>query len=195
MKVLIAEDDAVSSFVLAARVRKMGHDVLTATDGNSAWTIYQREHPRLVITDWMMPEMDGLELCRRIRSVEHRAYTYVILLTALSGRERYFEGMKAGADDFVTKPFNPAELTLRVNTAGTSSRCGARGAFAAGCGSTRGIIADLFLLQKDPRRYQSLASFGILHGRENRDRLRAYTLSGMQQALTHKGTIDGENQY
>jgi DNA-binding response OmpR family regulator len=117
MKVLIAEDDAVSSFVLAARVRKMGHDVLTATDGNSAWTIYQREHTRLVITDWMMPEMDGLELCRRIRSVEHRAYTYVILLTALSGRERYFEGMKAGADDFVTKPMEPDGLQARLRVA------------------------------------------------------------------------------
>jgi phosphoserine phosphatase RsbU/P len=117
MKVLIAEDDTVSSYVLAARVRKMGHEVLTAADGNDAWSIYQRERPRLVITDWMMPEMDGLELCRRIRSAEHRAYTYVILLTALSGREKYFEGMKAGADDFVTKPLEPDGLHARLRVA------------------------------------------------------------------------------
>lgn len=117
MKVLIAEDDTVSSYVLAARVRKMGHEVLTAADGNCAWATYQREHPRLVITDWMMPEMDGLELCRRIRSVEHRAYTYIVLLTALSGREKYFEGMDAGADDFVTKPLETDGLQARLRVA------------------------------------------------------------------------------
>jgi sigma-B regulation protein RsbU (phosphoserine phosphatase) len=117
MKVLIAEDDTVSSYILAARVRKMGHEVLTAADGKSAWDMFQREHPRLVITDWMMPIMDGLELCRRIRAAEHRAYTYVILLTALSGREKYFEGMDAGADDFVTKPLDPDGLQARLRVA------------------------------------------------------------------------------
>jgi DNA-binding response OmpR family regulator len=117
MKVLIAEDDTVSSYVLAARVRKMGHDVLTAADGHRAWTTYQQEHPRLVITDWMMPEMDGLELCRRIRSVEHRAYTYIILLTAQSGKKKYFEGMEAGADDFVTKPLTADGLQARLRVA------------------------------------------------------------------------------
>lgn len=116
MKVLVAEDDSVSSYVLAARVRKMGHEVLTAADGASAWDIYQREHPRLVITDWMMPGMDGLELTRRIRSVEG-TYTYVILLTALSGKEKYFEGMQAGADDFVTKPLEPQGLQARLQVA------------------------------------------------------------------------------
>jgi sigma-B regulation protein RsbU (phosphoserine phosphatase) len=117
MKVLIAEDDMVSSFILAARVRKMGHDVLTAGNGLEAWELYQREHPRLVITDGMMPEMDGFELCRRIRAIEHRAYTYLILLTALSGREKYFEGMEAGADDFVTKPLEPDGLHARLRVA------------------------------------------------------------------------------
>ncbi len=116
MKVLIAEDDAVSSYVLAARVRKMGHEVLTAAEGAAAWEIYQREHPRLVITDWMMPGMDGLELCRRIRSVQG-TYTFVILLTALSGKEKYFEGMEAGADDFVTKPLDPDGLQARLRVA------------------------------------------------------------------------------
>jgi phosphoserine phosphatase RsbU/P len=117
MKVLIAEDDTVSSYVLASRLRKMGHDVLAALDGVKAWEIYQQEHPRLVITDWMMPEMDGLELCRRIRATESRSYTYVILLTALSGKEKYFEGMEAGADDFVTKPLDPGGLQARLRVA------------------------------------------------------------------------------
>jgi phosphoserine phosphatase RsbU/P len=117
MKVLIAEDDMVSSYVLAARVRKMGHEVLTAVNGTSAWALYQQEHPRLVITDWMMPEMDGLELCRRIRAEENRSYTYLILLTALSGKEKYFEGMEAGADDFVTKPLDPDGLQARLRVA------------------------------------------------------------------------------
>jgi phosphoserine phosphatase RsbU/P len=117
MKVLVAEDDSISSFVLAARLRKMGHDVLTATDGKSAWQLYQQERPRLVITDWMMPEMNGLELCRMIRAEEGRVYTFIILLTALSGKEKYFEGMEAGADDFVTKPLDPAGLQARLRVA------------------------------------------------------------------------------
>ncbi len=117
MKVLIAEDDSVSSFVLAARVRKMGHEVLTAVNGIAAWEMYQHEHPRLVITDWMMPEMNGIELCRRIRAVETRSYTYVILLTALSGRTSYLEGMDAGADDFVTKPLDVEGLQARLRVA------------------------------------------------------------------------------
>ena len=104
MKVLIAEDDPVSSYVLAARIKKMGHDVLVTENGREAWTVYQQEHPRLVITDWMMPEMNGVELIRLIRNADSNLYTYVILLTALSGRAHYLEGMNAGADDFVTKP-------------------------------------------------------------------------------------------
>lgn len=117
MKVLIAEDDSVSSFVLATRIRKMGHDVLTAENGREAWELFQREHPRLVITDWMMPEVNGLELCRKIRGEEQTAYTYVVLLTALSGRERFLEGMDAGADDFVTKPLDADGLQARLRVA------------------------------------------------------------------------------
>ena len=117
MKVLIAEDDEVSSNILAARVRRMGHEVITADDGNTAWTLVQKEHPCMVITDWMMPEMDGLELCRRIRGLEQTAYTYVILLTALSGKEKYLQGMEAGADDFVTKPLDPDGLNARLRVA------------------------------------------------------------------------------
>lgn len=117
MKVLIAEDDSVSSFVLSTRIRKMGHQVLAAENGREAWDLFQKEHPRLVITDWMMPEVSGLELCRKIRDGEGAEYTYIVLLTALSGRARYLEGMEAGADDFVTKPLDADGLHARLRVA------------------------------------------------------------------------------
>jgi len=117
MRVLIAEDDAVSSLVLAARIRKRGHEVLVAADGQEAWEIFQRERPRLVITDLMMPQVNGLELCRRIRGDEGRSYTYIILLTALSGKAVFLEGMEAGADDFVTKPLDADGLQARLHVA------------------------------------------------------------------------------
>ncbi|MBP1691859.1 MAG: response regulator receiver protein [Bacteroidetes bacterium] len=117
MKVLIAEDDPVSRYVLAARIRKMGHEVLVTENGIEAWDVYKREHPRLVITDWMMPEVNGLELTRRIRNADSTLYTYVILLTALSGRNHFLEGMEAGADDFVTKPLEVDGLHIRLRVA------------------------------------------------------------------------------
>lgn len=117
MKVLIAEDDPVSSYVLAARIKKMGHEVLVTEDGRQAWEVYQREHPRLVITDWMMPVMNGIELIRLIRNADTELYTYIILLTALSGRAHFLEGMDAGADDFVTKPLEADGLRIRLRVA------------------------------------------------------------------------------
>ena len=117
MKVLIAEDDPVSSYVLAARIRKMGHEVLVTENGRDAWDAYVQHHPRLVITDWMMPEMNGIELTARIRKADSALYTYVILLTALSSRNHFLEGMEAGADDFVSKPLEADELRLRLRVA------------------------------------------------------------------------------
>lgn len=117
MKILIAEDDTVSSLVLAAKLKKLGHEVLTAENGRDAWYTYQRESPRIVITDWMMPVVDGLELCRMIRSDHRVQYTYIIMLTALGGKGSYLEGMNAGADDFVTKPFDMEALKARLRVA------------------------------------------------------------------------------
>lgn len=117
MKILIVEDDTVSSLVLAAKLKKLGHEVLNAENGRDAWFAFLRESPRIVITDWMMPVVDGLELCRMIRS-EHRVqYTYIIMLTALGGKGSYLEGMNAGADDFVTKPFDMESLKARLRVA------------------------------------------------------------------------------
>jgi DNA-binding response OmpR family regulator len=117
MKVLIAEDDLDSRELLAWILKKLGHEVVTAQDGKQAWDVYKHGRFRLVISDLLMPELDGLELCRLIRAAHHTKYTYIILLTALIGKKEYLEGMEAGADDFVTKPFDADELRARLRVA------------------------------------------------------------------------------
>jgi len=117
VKVLIAEDDPVSSLVLSSKLKKLGYEVVVTENGRDAWFAYQREGPRIVITDWMMPIIDGLELCRMIRAENRDQYTYIIMLTALGGKGSYLEGMNAGADDFVTKPFDMEGLKARLSVA------------------------------------------------------------------------------
>lgn len=118
MRILIAEDDQTSRRVLEKTLVKLGYDVVATEDGRKAWDAMQADPCDVVITDWMMPEMDGLELCRRIRG-ERRwdRYTYLIILTMLGGKQSYIEGMNAGADDFVTKPFAADELVTRLRVA------------------------------------------------------------------------------
>lgn len=117
MKVLLAEDDSVSRRILASQLSKMKQEVEEAEDGLVAWNAFQRAKPDLVITDWMMPNVDGPELCRRIRNCHASSYTYIIILTALDRKQGYLEGMEAGADDFVTKPSNIIELNARLKVA------------------------------------------------------------------------------
>jgi CheY-like chemotaxis protein len=115
MKVLIAEDDPVSRRVLAATLSKFGYEVVAATDGGEAWAALQLEDaPRLAILDWMMPELDGVEICRRVRALPNTAPPYLILLTAKSSKEDVVTGLDAGANDYLTKPFDRAELRARV---------------------------------------------------------------------------------
>jgi len=114
MKILIAEDEKVSRHLLENRLRKWGYDVTTAEDGEEAWKIFQKEHFPMVISDWIMPKMDGLELLRRIRSIKREGYVYTILLTAHSGKEEILAGMDSGADDFIAKPFDNDELLARL---------------------------------------------------------------------------------
>ena len=118
MKVLVADDDAVSLLILCRAVEKSGHEYLAARDGSEAWRLYE-DTPDVdaVISDWMMPEMDGLELCRSIRGQERDGYTYFIFLTALGGRDHLLEGFEAGADDYLTKPLDRAELEVRLISA------------------------------------------------------------------------------
>jgi sigma-B regulation protein RsbU (phosphoserine phosphatase) len=115
MKILVAEDDPVSRLLLETHLKKWGHEPLTATDGAAAWEIMQREDaPALAILDWMMPGLDGPEVCRRARARTDAPPLYIILLTARAERQDTIDGLGAGADDFVTKPFDAAELRARV---------------------------------------------------------------------------------
>ena len=115
MRVLIAEDDAVSRLILRRAVQRFGHEVLVAEDGRKAWKLY-RETPGVdvVISDWMMPDMDGLELCHRLREEKRDEYTYFIFLTTLNGKEHLLEGMQAGADDYLSKPLDRDQLEVRL---------------------------------------------------------------------------------
>jgi len=120
MRILIAEDDTVSRKLLSAHLTKWDYEVTTACDGREAWDILnQADPPRLAILDWMMPEIDGTKLCKKIRQMEKGQYTYIILLTAKKQKEDIVAGLDFGADDYITKPFDPNELKSRV-------KCGIR---------------------------------------------------------------------
>jgi len=119
VRILVADDSIVSRHVLDATLRKWGYEVVMASDGEEAWQILQRDDaPRLVILDWMMPGMTGLEVCRLVRARAPEPYIYMLLLTSKSHREDLIEGMEAGADDYITKPFDQHELKVRLR-AGT----------------------------------------------------------------------------
>ncbi len=117
MKILIAEDDPASRRLLETILRNAGHEVLGFPDGQAAWEHYQIDPVSYVISDWMMPVMDGIELCRRIRAHSTHAYTYFIVVTAKSGRENYHAAMEQGVDDFLAKPLDATELFLRLRVA------------------------------------------------------------------------------
>lgn len=117
MRVLIAEDDTVSRRILQRAVERFGHACQTADDGAEAWTYFQDGAFDVVISDWVMPRVDGLELCSKIREQPAERYTYVMLLSVLSGRGHFLEGMRAGADDYLTKPLDVEELQARLAAA------------------------------------------------------------------------------
>jgi CheY-like chemotaxis protein len=118
MKILIAEDDPVASKILKLTLQQGGHEVRVVTDGAEAWSSYEAAPVGLVISDWMMPEVDGLELCRRIRARGEKDYTYFMLLTANhAGRENLSMAMEAGIDDFLTKPLDREVIWMRLRVA------------------------------------------------------------------------------
>jgi DNA-binding response OmpR family regulator len=115
VQILIAEDDLVSRRALEATLRKWGYAVRAVTDGAAAWEVLQAENaPKLAILDWMMPKLDGIELCRRVRAEPRSEMTYLILLTAKGTKEDMVAGLEGGADDYLIKPFNREELKARV---------------------------------------------------------------------------------
>jgi len=115
---LVVEDDPVSRRILEKSLTKNGRKVVTASNGREALDLLEKTFFPIVITDWMMPELDGLELCRRIREMEWPGYIFIILLTARGAVDDIITGLDAGADDYLTKPFNKAELKARLR-AGT----------------------------------------------------------------------------
>jgi two-component system chemotaxis response regulator CheY len=117
VKALVADDDPGTRQLLQKILRESGYEVLSAENGQQAWDAYHAAPVSLVITDWEMPGLSGLELCSRIRLNDTAAYTYIVLLTNRSGRDHLIEGLSAGADDFVSKPVHPEELRVRLRVA------------------------------------------------------------------------------
>jgi CheY-like chemotaxis protein len=114
--VLVADDESVSRTIVAAMLRKSGYEVRVATDGEQAWAALQQpDAPPLAILDWMMPGLDGPEICRRLRTRDTATPPYVILLTSRDAADDIVAGLRAGADDYVTKPPNEEELIARVS--------------------------------------------------------------------------------
>ena len=117
MEILIVDDDATSRIVLNATLKKLGHEVTVAANGVEAWKEFEKKHVALLISDIVMPDVNGLDLCRRIRAAQLHTYTYIILLTVVGGKSGYLAGMRAGADDFITKPFDEEQLAARIDVA------------------------------------------------------------------------------
>jgi len=115
LRILIAEDDATSRVKLTAVLKKLGHEVVATSDGEQAWEAMQKaDAPRLLILDWKMPHLDGVEVCRRLREVETDRPAYILMLTALNEKQHVIEGLDAGANDYATKPIEPTELRARI---------------------------------------------------------------------------------
>lgn len=114
MQIILAEDDEISRILLQVQLEQWGHSVLAARNGIHAWQLLQQNDCQVVITDWMMPEMSGIELLHKIRSSDRAGYVYVILLTSNSEKEALVTGLTSGADDFLTKPVDPYELQARL---------------------------------------------------------------------------------
>lgn len=117
MKILLAEDDNLARLVLESALRKLGHETVSAKDGDEAWALFCAEPVRVIVSDWMMPGIGGLELCRRVRA-QKTDYVYFVLLTNLSANvENQQAAIEAGVDDFLSKPVDPQDLWMRLRVA------------------------------------------------------------------------------
>jgi phosphoserine phosphatase RsbU/P len=118
MKILIAEDDPVSAKILQFTLENAGHEVVVAPNGQIAWEVFDKNPFRVIVSDWMMPVLDGLEMCKKIRSRPKTEYTYFIMLTAIhTGRDNLRKAMEAGVDDFLTKPLDREGILMRLRVA------------------------------------------------------------------------------
>ncbi len=115
MKILLAEDELVSRRVLQTHLAKWSYEVVLAENGAQAWDALQKQDPpRLALLDWMMPELDGVDVCRQVRLRSSGPYIYILLLTTKDAKTDVIEGLESGADDYLTKPFHPQELRARL---------------------------------------------------------------------------------
>jgi diguanylate cyclase (GGDEF)-like protein len=114
--ILVAEDDPVARKILEKTLIKEGHEVVSVENGRKAFDLFKERFFPIILTDWMMPEMDGIELCRAVRNHQASGYVFVIILTARDSKDDIVTGLNSGADDYVQKPFNPSELKARINT-------------------------------------------------------------------------------
>jgi DNA-binding response OmpR family regulator len=115
MKILLAEDDQASNEIIEAMLQKIGLEVVNTRNGDEAWEVLQAANPPpLALLDWLMPGVDGDEICRRVRSVPALKHLYLILVTGMARPENIVAGLNAGANDYITKPFNATELEARV---------------------------------------------------------------------------------
>jgi diguanylate cyclase (GGDEF)-like protein len=114
MNILIADDDPTSRLIAQTALRNLGHECHTVSDGIQAWDAFRSRRPDVVISDWMMPGLTGLQLCRNIRGYAPGSYTYIIVVTSQGGRDEILEGMNAGADDYLIKPLDSDDLQARL---------------------------------------------------------------------------------
>jgi two-component system, cell cycle response regulator len=114
VRVLIAEDDAVSRLILQRSIESIGHSTAIARDGIEAWEAYLADPPDVLISDWLMPGIEGIELCRRVRGHGAKKYTYFVFMTSLAGKQDFLKGMEAGADDYLIKPVDADDLRVRL---------------------------------------------------------------------------------
>ena len=149
MRIFLVEDEEITAAVMCETLTSMGHQVTVATDGLDAWRRLQREHFPLILSDWMMPGLDGPTLCRRIRAQGDSPYTYIIMLSVRDRRADRMDGLRAGADDFLVKPVDVEELAIRLEIA-------------------RRIIAIQEDLERQNARLANLASTDELTGLANR---------------------------
>lgn len=117
MRILAVDDSRLSRTALCQSIRQLGHEPIEAHDGQEAWGRFQLEYFPVVITDWIMPDLDGLELTRRVRGAPTPKYSYITVLTTLEGTNRHLEALRAGADDFMTKPVDASQLEARLHIA------------------------------------------------------------------------------
>ena len=174
MKVLIAEDDALYRRVLQATLAEWGYKAETVTEGNAALAALTAPNgPPMAILDWIMPGLEGIDVCRRLRTRPSSTPIYVIVLTARDAKEDLVAGLESGADDYLTKPFNREELRRLIvgqRHVELQHRLAERprtGSGAAAGQTTPRIVADLLLLQENPRRSQLLAASGDVHQRHS----------------------------